>query len=66
MNAELNMRLNRHEQGEMYVRTVEAMVRSIARKYYARPHQLARLAQDAAQAQIDEHQIRNASKRKPR
>jgi hypothetical protein len=64
LNAELNMRLNRQEQGQLYIKTAEAMVLSIARKYYARPAVLARLSQDAAQAQLDEHAVRNDSKKR--
>lgn len=52
------MKLTRREQSRLFVETTAAAVSALARKYYAKPHVLARLAQDIGEAQVSQAKLR--------
>ena len=50
------MRLNLFEK-RIYLATVESLTLAIGRKYYGRPHHLARIVNDAACKQVEEFRL---------
>lgn len=52
------MKLTRQAQQRLYVEATAAAVGALARKYYAKPHVLARLAQDIGEACVKQAKLR--------